>query len=944
MTLLKTLHSRRANDLPDPNRPKERYLMVFLIALGVTVIFFLPFIIMDNGLFLYYGDYNVQQIPFYKMAQEAIRTGNTAWSWTTDLGANFVGSYSFYLLGSPFFWLTTLFPTAWVPYLMMPLFALKYATCAVTGYAFIRRFVTHPDYALLGGLLYAFSGFNAFNIFFNHFHEVVAFFPLLLIALEEAVVNKRKGVFALAVALNAVVNYFFFAGEVVFLFIYFFVRCFYKDFDITPKRFFCLAAESILGIMLAAGLMLPSALALASNPRTSEFLTGWPFLLYGDVQKYPLIFESFFFPPDIPARPNFLPDSNAQWSSVAGFLPLFGMAGVLSFLKNNKRHWVKTLLIICIVMAFVPGLNSAFVLFNNAYYGRWFYMPILLMALATVLTLERRRSSMKFGLIFSAIVIAVAAVIGIVPTYSDGNYKFGTLPPFPDRFWGYIAIAVVCLIATALLVYFRPKRKLFIRLAAIGICLCTVTYTTVVIACGKSHGYSYNHVVNMGLKGRENIHLPDDNWFRIDTYECMDNYGMYWNRPTINAFHSVVPGSIMDFYSSMGIDRGVGSRPEISYYGLRTLTSVQYLFYEATRNDAPAIPGFSFYKKENGFKILKNDNFVPMGFVYDHYVDEKTFEDYSESSRDRLMLKGIYLDDAQIRKYKNTLTPVPEDILYELGDEDLTADADRLRAKAAYDFTTDNKGFTSKVKLDRSNLVFYSVPYDEGWTAYVNGKPAKIERVNVGFMAVEAPAGDNEIRFEYETPGLKTGLLISLGGLLLLVGYLLWMRRLAKKNPDEFALEPRKHLIFVDTVDELRAQDAYVDTLVGKCAEIGSENAEQMHRPPVTRIDRFKAKIESKLPKKLLAPPAADSQQNAGEEAPVDPREPAPDGECTNAPSAETPDVEQMNDADRIAPANTADTDESPASESNANPPAESEKENDDRSCDTPSDPERKEE
>lgn len=184
----------------------RNYWKIFGIALGIAAVFFLPYILMDGGHFIYYGDYNVQQIPFYKLAHEAVRSGNFGWSWTTDLGANFIGSYSFYLLGNPFFWLTIPFPTDFVPYLMAPLMAIKLACCAVTGYAFIRRFTKTSLFAMIGGLLYAFSGFNIYNIFFNHFLEVAVFFPLLLIALEEFVINRRRCVFALAVCLCAVVD------------------------------------------------------------------------------------------------------------------------------------------------------------------------------------------------------------------------------------------------------------------------------------------------------------------------------------------------------------------------------------------------------------------------------------------------------------------------------------------------------------------------------------------------------------------------------------------------------------------------------------------------------------------------------------------------------------------------------------------------------------------
>ena len=49
------------------------------------------------------------------------------------------------------------------------------------------------DYAMLGAILYAFSGFTVYNIFFNHFVDVVAIFPLLLIGLCLLYTSHRAG-------------------------------------------------------------------------------------------------------------------------------------------------------------------------------------------------------------------------------------------------------------------------------------------------------------------------------------------------------------------------------------------------------------------------------------------------------------------------------------------------------------------------------------------------------------------------------------------------------------------------------------------------------------------------------------------------------------------------------------------------------------------------------
>ena len=160
-------------------------LKAFLLGFLVACAIYLPFVIYDNGFFFYYGDYNVQQIPFYQLIHDTIRNGNIGWSHHTDLGANIIGSYAFYNIGSPFFWLTIPFPSEAVPYLMAPLLILKTACMSFTAYFYLKRYVYNKCYAVLGGLLYAFSGFTCFNIFFNHFHEAMIIFPLLLWAIDD---------------------------------------------------------------------------------------------------------------------------------------------------------------------------------------------------------------------------------------------------------------------------------------------------------------------------------------------------------------------------------------------------------------------------------------------------------------------------------------------------------------------------------------------------------------------------------------------------------------------------------------------------------------------------------------------------------------------------------------------------------------------------------------
>lgn len=763
---------------------EERYLFVLAVGFITAFCIMIPFIVYDNGYFLMYGDFNVQQYPFYMHVHDALHKGEFGWDFKTDLGVNLIGSYSFYNLGSPFFLFTLLFPSVAVPYLIGPLLALKIGCCAVTGYAYIRRFTRYDEYAVLGGLMYAFSGFSIFNMFFNHFHEPMIFFPLMLIALEELMLNDRKGWFAVTVAINAFVNYYFFVAEVFFIAIYFFVRlatC--AEWRLTPRKFGTIAFEAVLGFAMAGIIVLPSVWEVAQNPRTEAKLYGWNALIYASPQRYINILEAFFFPPDLPARPNFTPDSNTKWGSVAACLPIFGMTGVIAWLQSRKGHWLRRMIIICFFMAFIPLLNSVFQLLSATYYARWFFMFTLMNSLATVMALSNSDVNWERAIRWSAgITVAIAAAIGFM-VKTEGNPENGTewefgLMEYPDRFWLYAAIAMLSLMMTALIVT-KSRQQDRMRVYSLGMTGIIAIYAaTCIIFIGQGKTLSYDsrsYVIPNALSRAENIHLDGlkDAQYRVDFYNDMDNMGMFWDTSCIQAFHSIVPSSVIDFYTSVGVERGVGSRPGSDVYAIRSLLSVKYLFENDKKSEFGSkrmvdgqinetrMPGWSYLKNEGGYNIWSNDCYIPYGFTYDYYISQKNFEQaFQSSDRGNLMLRALVLDDDQVQKYHGILEPLPNEKTTFNHSSYISDCADRAE-HCCRNFSTDSKGFSASIELDKPNLVFFSIPYHEGWSAYINGKKVDVERVNVGFMAVFCGAGDSEIRFEYETPMLRLGTLVT---------------------------------------------------------------------------------------------------------------------------------------------------------------------------------------
>ena len=88
------------------------------------------------------------------------------------------------------------------------------------------------------------------------------------------------------------------------------------------------------------------------------------------------------------------------------------------------------------------------------------------------------------------------------------------------------------------------------------------------------------------------------------------------------------------------------------------------------------------------------------------------------------------------------------------------------------------------VQAENGQVLFTSIPYMRGWTAYVDGEKTElIPLAGSGVIGVPVGAGPHEIRLEFRTPGLRTGLTVSLIALLayafcFLIGKFLLVKKL----------------------------------------------------------------------------------------------------------------------------------------------------------------------
>ena len=774
------------------------WLTVGLCALTAALIF-LPFYLLDGGFFHYAGDFNSQQISFYRYMNGFLKgTGYPAgyegvkntFSWATDLGSGAMNAYSFYLYGSPFFWFSLLFPQNWLPYLMVPLLVLKFAVAGGGAYKYLHRYVKDPNFAVLGAALYTFSGWGLYNIFFNHFIDVLALFPWMLWALDETIYEHRHGWFAFWVALNLLNNYFFFVGQVLFLVIYFVCKLSAGDFKLTPRLFGQLAFESLLGVALGFVELWPTVLSVLQNPRTIDLSSGWGFLTYSKPQQYLAILLSWILPPDSPYMTSIWSEGIIKWTSMTAYLPLCSLAGVVAYWRAKQGDSKKRIIAVCAVFALVPILNSAFYALNSSYYARWFYMPVLILAAMTVCawedpSLDLARPARSIGWVMIA---TLAFALVPVQDSSTKEWSLGVLQN-PGQ---YIAVLGFGLGGLAVYYFICKKwreRKIFARRLLAGVLAFSCLFGIVHIGIGKFGQWNTDsdlveqYTNALALKKD----LPEGDW-RIDTYKTHDNLGLWLDKSCLQYFGSTAAPSILSFYPALGVKRDVRSQPELSNYALRGLLSVKYLLTTPEHQEqfrSEADEGWEYYDTRDGYVLYENQNYVPMGFTYDYYLTEDQYEDTVTPTRSNLLMRALVLSEEDAVAYGQYLTPLPSAELNDLTYIRYTQDCADRRATACSVFQMTSAGFHAEATLDRANLMFFSVPYDDGFTAYVNGQEADILRVDEGLMAVLCPAGNVTIDFVYQPAGSglsKTVTLAALPVFLFYTGYFVWNEKKKRKH------------------------------------------------------------------------------------------------------------------------------------------------------------------
>ena len=107
---------------------------------------------------------------------------------------------------------------------------------------------------------------------------------------------------------------------------------------------------------------------------------------------------------------------------------------------------------------------------------------------------------------------------------------------------------------------------------------------------------------------------------------------------------------------------------------------------------------------------------------------------------------------------------------YRLNTQTLTEAIQKIKEQPVTVSTSKNKVFARyDVKQDTS--IFFTIPYDKGWSAYQDGKKIEMKQSQTGFMKVDVPKGKGTITLSFIPNGFITGAICSFTSLLLFAVY-----------------------------------------------------------------------------------------------------------------------------------------------------------------------------
>lgn len=767
-------------------------------------IIFFSFIFSGNFIYVISTQFVENYLSIYTNSHDLLlQEKMPMWSWNFFLGGNFLGAQNVYSIFNPFFLITMLFSSSSLPALYFPLLFLK--TCLAAGALYLymketRWFSLHTT--TIAALLFIFNGWYLTNL--NEFItlDLLVFVPFVLYGVEKMLSSGKKRWFVGTLTLLLVSHFTFLLLFLPFLLIYILIRI-YVTHHLDKVKLHHDIKNLFLSLLItvAGNMIFILPLIMASNTIHIE--------LQSEITLSSLLalVVQGLFPP---FHENY--NGSANFINNAHYLSLYQSVLVVllapQFVKLVSKRARNLTVFSYIALIFVVLMTQSMQLINVTSLA-----PLNISVLSIVLILFNsllvayvlndthkldlnllKKTSFGYKILLVLIVLFI-----FVHEYcfnNQGSMFFTTEAVFLQliSMAPYLMVFIIMSLAISLYRFILGEmikedyqlrgKMIFVFLMLECVFIAYMYFETnsqdsnAVVDYIQDHDY----IVNETYAVADYIQTVDSDFYRI-----INSYETQYNEPLYRGYNgfsignkSILSTQTLDWMLDQSIDNGVSISS--TDYMITTALSAKYYF---TPDYEVPLPGYEYYDRIEGITIYKNNYFIPVASTMSTYVLNTDFERLSREQKQYIFLNCMILTKEQVEQLATMFKLEPYDlseIPAYLGEIQYYQAAQTRQKKGVKNVTYSQNIVSHGYSANSPTLLSYSIPYNEGWRAYSDGKLLKVHEVNGGFIGLEIPsAGHYTITLEYHSPGFDIGFSISSITVLIILGCLYKYREDKKK-------------------------------------------------------------------------------------------------------------------------------------------------------------------
>ncbi len=784
------------------------------------IIYILAFLLMCIGIFIFkdYLAFNKlyifldigsdtynQGYPYLINIADYIRSeGIPTWSFYHGMGQNiFSGDIT-----NPFNLILYILGSDYLPYGIAYVELLKILLTGIIYYYYLKTLSLSSIACITGGILMAFSGYMILGSGWYGHSTFVLSGTFMLFSFEKLYKNNNWHYFPFSIALIALRSPFYIYILGIFLLIYSIFRILEEDkYRMKDICFFYLklAGAGILGLAMVTPFLINDLLRIIDSPRiggeagySNQLMSGSIFTFGNFNQNITAVLR--LFSNDILGTGsnfkgwrNYLEAPNFY----CGLSSLLIFPQIFCYLDKKRKILFSAFLSIWIFIVIFPFFRHALYLFTGDYYkgGVSFIIPVIILFFSIhALDYIDRKHRVNDLLLFSTL----GVLLGIL-----------YIPWFPPERSPIVKeirmVATSLLVIYTILIYYYGKRTTgivrYMLLSVICLEACMFSFITankrqVLTAeqLTQPIGYYDNTVKVLSA-----IMSKDKSFFRVEKdyhsgiaiHQSFNDAEIqkYYGTPSYNQFNQKY---YIRFLTETGIIEGnnelmtrwapgLTSRPL-----LQTIAGVKYFLSKGKLNAFQKANYRPFYISGD-VTALQNKYFLPLGFTYDRVISMRDFKKHNPLQKDIVLLKAFVAEDGEngFQDFdvfnKNILDEVYT--IRKYGE-----DVDRLNQESMIMAEHSRNSIKGTITVSRKKLLFFSIPYDKGWSITIDGKKVETKLINIGFIGVIIPPGVHNIELSFVPPFLVSGTLVMISSFLL---YLLLILQNKRSNNGHFICNTR---------------------------------------------------------------------------------------------------------------------------------------------------------